>query len=148
MGASEKILKSQTPSSLIVCDTEKELTIEKMQLCILRNNSKGGDWMRNKIDVTKRIQQLADERGWTEYRLVKSSGLAASTIANIYHRGTTPTIPTLETLCSTFGISLSQFFEDELYQDLSKEQTELLQHFAALTPDQRSIILTLLKSMH
>ena len=63
MGASEKILKSQTPSSLIVCDTEKELTIEKMQLCILRNNSKGGDWMRNKIDVTKRIQQLADERG-------------------------------------------------------------------------------------
>lgn len=104
--------------------------------------------MRNKIDVTKRIQQLADERGWTEYRLVKSSGLAASTIANIYHRGTTPTIPTLETLGSTFGISLSQFFEDELYQDLSKEQTELLQHFAALTPDQRSIILTLLKSMH
>lgn len=104
--------------------------------------------MKNKIDVTNRIQQLADERGWTEYRLVKASGLAASTVANIFHRGTTPSLSTLETLCNTFGISLSQFFDDELYQDLSIEQAELLQHFAALTPEQRSIILALLESMH
>lgn len=104
--------------------------------------------MRNKIDVTARIKQLADERDWTEYRLVKASGLAASTIANIYHRGTTPSISTLETLCNTFGISLSQFFDDELYQDLTREQTELLHHFASLTPEQRRIILTLLESMH
>ena len=100
------------------------------------------------MDVLNRIKQLAADRNWTEYRLVKESGLSASTIANIYHRGTIPRIPTLEILCSTFGISMSQFFEDKTYHELSKEQALLLQHFSAVTPEQRSLILTLLATMH
>ncbi len=40
-----------------------------------------------------RLRQLLNERGWTEYRLAKESGLSESTIANIYRP--TPCRPSL-----------------------------------------------------
>lgn len=99
------------------------------------------------MDVTAKIKKLAQERGWSEYRLVKESELAASTIANIYHRNTIPSIPTLETLCKTFGITLSQFFSETNTISLSDEQAKLLQEWSKISPAQRKIILDLLKSI-
>lgn len=98
------------------------------------------------MQVIQKIKQLAEARGWTEYRLVKESGLAPSTIANIYHRNTIPTLPTLETLCNTFGITLSQFFSEDERVSLSKEQSQLLEYWSALTPEQRNALLDLLKT--
>ncbi len=98
------------------------------------------------MQVIQKIKQLAEARGWTEYRLVKESGLAPSTIANIYHRNTIPTLPTLETLCNTFGITLSQFFSEDERISLSKEQSQLLEYWSALTPEQRNALLNLLKT--
>lgn len=100
------------------------------------------------MNVIMKIKQLADSRGWTEYRLVKESGLAPSTIANIYHRSTVPSIPTLEILCNTFGITLSQFFSEDNMVSLSKEQTQLLEHWAAISPEQRKILIEFFKTLH
>lgn len=99
------------------------------------------------MDVDQKIRQLAAERGWTEYRLVKEAGLSASTIANIYHRGTIPGIPTLEILCQAFGISLSQFFSTGNVISLTEEQRVLLEHWACLSSEQREILLRLLQTM-
>ncbi|MGM9571707.1 MAG: helix-turn-helix domain-containing protein [bacterium] len=100
------------------------------------------------MNVTQKIKQLAESRGWTEYRLVKESGLASSTIANIYHRNTIPSIPTLEILCRAFGITLSQFFSEDDMVALSPEQAQLLEHWAVITPEQRSILIKLLKTLN
>ena len=51
------------------------------------------------MDTLGRLRQLLTERGWTEYRLAKESGLSDSTIKNIYKRNTQPTIETLEAIC-------------------------------------------------
>lgn len=99
------------------------------------------------MDVIQRIKKLSTERGWSEYRLVKETGLASSTIANIYHRDTIPSLPTLEILCQTFGITLSQFFSDDNMISLSKEQEQLLECWATITPEQRRIIIALLQTM-
>lgn len=99
------------------------------------------------MDVIQKIKQLAENRGWTEYRLVKESGLASSTISNIYHRNTIPSIPTLKLLCDAFGITLSQFFSEGDTISLSEEQTELLEHWAVIKPEQREILLQLLQTM-
>lgn len=99
------------------------------------------------MDVIQRIKQLAIERGWSEYRLVKETGLAPSTIANIYHRDTIPSIPTLEVLCKAFGITLSQFFSDDNMISLSQEQAKLLEHWATITSEQRRILIELLKAI-
>lgn len=74
------------------------------------------------IDVAQKIKELTKERGWSEYRLVKESDLPASTIANIFHRDTTPSISTLSVLCDTFGITLSQFFSEGDTISLSSDQ--------------------------
>lgn len=99
------------------------------------------------MDVSQKIKQLAADREWTEYRLVKESGLSASTIANIYHRNTIPSIPTLETICDTFGITLSQFFSTGNTISLTDEQLRLLKYWAAITSAQQKAVLDLLKSI-
>ena len=62
------------------------------------------------MDAQKRIKQLSEERGWTDYRLAKESGLSHSTVTNMLNRNNAPTLPTLESVCKAFGITLSQFF--------------------------------------
>lgn len=99
------------------------------------------------MNISQRIKELAENRGWTEYRLVKESKLSASTISNIYHRNTIPSIPTLETICKAFGISLSQFFSNDQMVSLTDEQAELLNHWATLNEEQKKILLDLMKSM-
>ena len=54
------------------------------------------------MDTHKRLRQLLDERGWTEYRLSKECGLSESTLANIFRRNTLPSISTLEAICAGF----------------------------------------------
>lgn len=99
------------------------------------------------MNISQKIKELAEARGWSEYRLVKESKLAASTISNIYHRNTIPSIPTLETICNTFGISLSQFFSNDNMVSLTEEQEELLIHWASLSPEQKKSLLDLMKTL-
>ena len=79
------------------------------------------------MDVLRKIKELMEARQWSEYRLIKESGLPTSTIANIFHRDTVPSIKTLESICAAFGITLGQFFSDgdmiEL-RNISKLYTE------------------------
>lgn len=99
------------------------------------------------MDVIKKIKDLTAERGWTEYRLVKESGIAASIISNIFHRNTLPNIYTLETLCDTFGITLSQFFSNDVMLYPSEDQEAILLEWSYLNTNQRERLLSFLKSM-
>lgn len=40
------------------------------------------------MDTKNRIKELMDERGWTIYELSKRSGLAQTTISNMWKRNT------------------------------------------------------------
>ena len=75
------------------------------------------------LDPILRLRELMNSRGWSEYRLAKESKLSMSTISNIFHRGSIPSIPTLETLCNTFGISLGQFFSKGVSFKWSKQKS-------------------------
>lgn len=99
-------------------------------------------------DVLQEITRLRLERGWTEYELAKNSGLTQSTISTWYRKRQTPTIQTLDKVCSGLGISLSQFFaEGTDAVVLTDEQKELLDHWSALNGIQRKAVLELLKNM-
>lgn len=99
------------------------------------------------MDVIERIKQLAKERNWTEYRLVKESGLSASTISNIYHRGTIPSIPTLEELCKTFDISLAQFFNEEDAYYLTDDQRAMIDIWMCLDSEQKTALLKFIQTL-
>ncbi|HIZ08047.1 MAG TPA: helix-turn-helix transcriptional regulator, partial [Candidatus Eubacterium avistercoris] len=51
------------------------------------------------MDVIARINEIMKQQGLTTYQLSKKSGLSQSTLANMNTRNTTPTIPTLESIC-------------------------------------------------
>ena len=85
------------------------------------------------MDPILRLRELMNSRGWSEYRLAKESKLSMSTISNIFHRGSIPSIPTLETLCNTFGISLGQFFSDgDEPISLTPEQKEMFEAYNSI----------------
>lgn len=100
------------------------------------------------MDTNDRLKQLLDERGWSMYRLSKNCGLSESTISNIYKRNTVPSITTLESICSGFGITLSQFFADGEMVELTPELKELFENWVNLTVDQKAAVLQMLRSMN
>ncbi len=100
------------------------------------------------LDVIERIKELTRLRNWTEYRLRKESGLATSTIGNIFYRGSVPSISTLESLCDAFGISLCQFFAEGNFVSLTKGQTELLDKWALLSKEQQKAVLEFIDKMN
>lgn len=99
------------------------------------------------MNTNARLQQLLCERGWTEYKLSKMCGLSQSTIGNIFRRNTVPSIATLEDICDGFGITLSQFFADKDMVELTPDMKELFDSWVALTPDQKTAALQMLRAM-
>lgn len=100
------------------------------------------------MDIQKRIQQLMDERGWSEYRLSKNSNLSQTTIANIFKRNNSPALPTLEIMCNAFGITLAQFFSDGSEPiELTEQQKELFKKWSTLNETQKEILLDLMNHM-
>lgn len=98
------------------------------------------------MDIRKHIKELMDERGWTNYRLGMEAGLSHSTITNIFKRNNAPTIPTLEAVCTAFGITLSQFFSEENSpEELTEEQRTLFAAWSTLNDEQKEAFLLLMK---
>ena len=100
------------------------------------------------VDVLEKLQSLLDKRGWSMYCLARECGLNESTILNIFRRNTIPTIPTLESICSSFGITLSQFFAENDMIELTPDVKELLDAWQTLTPEQKEIVLLVIRSYH
>ncbi|MCL2852742.1 MAG: helix-turn-helix domain-containing protein [Defluviitaleaceae bacterium] len=100
------------------------------------------------MDISDRIKQLSKERGWTNYRLAKESNVPQATVNNLFRLNNQPTVPTLESLCNGFGITLSQFFaEGDEAVILSEEQREMLKVWDTLNKEQKAALLELLKKM-
>ncbi len=98
------------------------------------------------MDTNEKLRHLLNERGWTEYRLAKNSGLSESTITNIFTRNTIPSIPTLESICKGFGITLAQFFSDHDMVECTPELKELFDGWVTLTPEQKAAVLHVVKA--
>lgn len=98
------------------------------------------------MDIHEKLRQLLRECGWTEYRLSKVCGLSESTIANIFRRNSVPSIATLETICTGFGITLSQFFAEGEMVELSPDLKRLFDGWRPLTPEQKKAVLQMIEA--
>lgn len=96
----------------------------------------------------KRIKQLMEECGWTDYRLTKESNLSHSIVTNMFNRNNAPTLPTLEAVCKAFGVTLAQFFsEGDEPHVLTPEQQELFSRWSSLTDEQKRLLLDLMNTI-
>lgn len=99
------------------------------------------------MSVLERIEALMQQRNWSVYRLAKESGLSQSTLSHVFRKDSEPTFSTLETICKTFGISLSQFFADGDAVPLTDEQQALLTKWGTLNSEQKQLILSMMDNM-
>jgi transcriptional regulator with XRE-family HTH domain len=100
------------------------------------------------MDILNRINELLSERGWSKYRLAREAGISEGSLNNMFRQNSLPTIPTLESLCRGFGITLAQFFaESGKPIVLTDEQEQMLTLWNALTKNQKQATLELFKSM-
>ena len=99
------------------------------------------------FDVLSKIQNERLKRGWSEYTLAKNSELSQSTISSWYRKELEPSLASLERICNGLGITLAQLFSsDEYPSNLSPDQTDLLEAWERLSPEQRKALIALLNS--
>lgn len=70
--------------------------------------------------VAERLQKLLDDRNWNRYSLQKEGGIPRSTVGLILNvKRQTIKLDTLYQITSTLGISLKEFFDDPIFDDIS-----------------------------
>ena len=75
------------------------------------------------VQATKmRIEQLCAERGLNFCRLATIAGVPYTTIKSIvYNQSKNPGIATIKKICDGLNISIIDFFNDELFENLEQE---------------------------
>lgn len=92
------------------------------------------------IDVLDRINELRKERSWTIYKLAEESMVSQSTMSNLFARKSMPSIYTLSQICDAFGITLSEFFEEDRK---IADETRILAVYRQLNEKDRATVVAL-----
>ena len=101
------------------------------------------------MDILQKIEKYRLQMGWSMYKLSIESGLAQSTLQNMYARGTLPSLSTLQNICDAFGITLAQFFDDDNSEKVlvSADENDLLNDYRKLSENSKEIVCSLLKNL-
>lgn len=69
--------------------------------------------------IGERIKQLLNERQFSQYELYKRGGVPRSTVCDVINNNKKRvSTDTVYQICSTLGISLQEFFDDPLFENL------------------------------
>jgi len=69
-----------------------------------------------------RIHELRKEKRLTEYALIYQTGMPPSTVKSILHgKSQNPGIVSIQKICDGLGISVREFFDNPLFDDLEQE---------------------------
>lgn len=91
--------------------------------------------------IVNRIKELCDKKQLTMYALSKKTGISQSSLSNLMKRGSTPTFYTLNRICDGLGITLPQFFSDDIGKlELSSEQKKVLDTWQSLTDREKEAV--------
>ena len=78
--------------------------------------------MDNYTAVKNLLIYLCGEKRITIHKLATESGIAPSTIKNIlYGKSTNPGVVTLKKLCDGLNITLTDFFDTDVFRNLEQE---------------------------
>lgn len=97
------------------------------------------------MDVGKRITNLRAIKGLTTTALAHKAGLAQSHLRDIELGNKNPTVETVSYICEALGISLAEFFSEEIENSLQEDET--LRIFYRLSKYQRETLLVFLKTL-
>ena len=101
------------------------------------------------FDVLKRIDDLRNEHGWSEYVLAQRSGIPQPVIFNWKRKNCTPTLVMIEKICTALGITLSQFFSEDgnTENEADANSVEMKAIWNLMDPQQREGLLIHLRTV-
>ena len=97
------------------------------------------------MNIDKRIRFLREKKGITVNKLANLAGISQSFLREIELGKKQPTVETLGFLCDALGISLHDFFDDEMFSKLNED--ELSRLIFRMSHKQRQALSSFLKSM-
>ena len=97
------------------------------------------------MDILEKITKLRLERGWSIYKLADEAGLTQSTVSNMFSIKTTPSISTLSQICDAFGLTLSQFFNEDEGVDANEQY--VLSMYKKLNTKNKNAVKNLIKNL-
>ena len=78
--------------------------------------------MNTKEAVAERIIQICKERNMAINALANLSGVSPSTVYSMLNaKSQNPGIVSIKKLCDGWGITLKEFFDSEIFEDLEQE---------------------------
>lgn len=85
--------------------------------------------MELRVAVLKRIDNLLFEKGWKTSELIRRSGVHQTTLSELRQgRTKNPQLDTLDKIATGFGLTLSEFFKDELFEKEVRKPKEILNY--------------------
>lgn len=97
------------------------------------------------MDVGKRISFFREQKGMTVNKLANKAGISQSYLRSIELEEKNPTVEFLSYICEALDISLKEFFDDNVEQELKDDP--ILQEFYQLTPKQREALRQFIDAM-
>lgn len=98
------------------------------------------------MNILKKINKMRIDRGWSVYRLSVESGVSQSTITNMFNRETLPSITTLESICTAFGVTMSEFFTEENF-NTEPDDEEVLALYRSMNAESRQLVLGIMREL-
>lgn len=98
------------------------------------------------MDIGKRIIELRQQLGWSQYRLYKEAKIGQATLSQIESGLKSPNVVTLQKICDALNITLSDFFTGK-EPELRPELQRLLETAKKLTPEQTEQLQKLLEAI-
>ena len=97
------------------------------------------------INVTERITELMNLKGWTPYELSNQTGISTNAIYDWFKIGATPTLQNIIKICEAMEITLEQFFCGGNYK-YSDEENAILKEWFTLSDLEKQAIFTLMET--
>ncbi|AXU76140.1 helix-turn-helix domain-containing protein [Clostridioides difficile] len=99
------------------------------------------------MDVTQRIIELRDKKGYSTNKLATKAGLTQSTLQSILSGRNQASINTIEKICSALDISLSDFFNEKSNVDLPDYLLDFIESSKNLSKEQLQALSIFLKTL-
>ena len=93
------------------------------------------------MDISKRIINLRERCGFTQNGLAERAGVSQTHLRRVELGQADITIGHLQLLCDAMGISIQDFFNEEVATD------EIAVAMSKLSPKQKTLLLTFLESL-
>lgn len=99
------------------------------------------------MDIVERIEQLRDQKGWDNSYLASQIGISRNAVEAWFTKPQSkPNRETIEKICETFKITLTEFYSEIDKDKLAAQEILLIEYFRKVQEESREQVLSILKS--